>query len=135
MQPLHGQKVAVVGGGSGIGRATALLAAGAGAEVVIGGRTAAKLDAVAAEAGARQITAAVGDHTDPVSVERFATAVEPRDHLVVTRPWASAAASPRSRSSGPASSSRASCSARGGWCARSCRSSARAARCPCSPAC
>lgn len=84
MRALDGRKVAVVGGGSGIGRATALLAAEAGADVVIGGRTAAKLDAVAREAASGRISASVVDHTDPVSVERFAATVGPLDHLVVT---------------------------------------------------
>jgi citronellol/citronellal dehydrogenase len=47
------QVVLVSGGGSGIGRATALLCARLGARVVICGRTAAKLDRVAEFAGAR----------------------------------------------------------------------------------
>ena len=45
---LEGQRVLVTGGGSGIGRATALLCARLGAKVVICGRTAARLEEVAA---------------------------------------------------------------------------------------
>ncbi len=50
---LDGKVVLVSGGGSGIGRATAWLAARLGARVVIGGRTAEKLDAVSAAITAR----------------------------------------------------------------------------------
>lgn len=51
---LKGKVVLVSGGGSGIGRATALLCARLGAKVVICGRTAAKLEAVAAFARAKK---------------------------------------------------------------------------------
>lgn len=84
MEVLDGRTVAVVGGGSGIGRATALLAAASGARVVIGGRTADKLAAVVAAGPPGRILAEAVDHTDPVAVERFAAAVGELDHLVVT---------------------------------------------------
>lgn len=54
---LAGQRMLVFGGGGGIGGATARLAAGLGAEVVLAGRTLAKLDAVAAEIAAAGGTA------------------------------------------------------------------------------
>ena len=55
---LEGKVVLVSGGGSGIGRATAWLAARLGARVVVGGRTAAKLDAVSAAIQARGLACA-----------------------------------------------------------------------------
>lgn len=62
---LDGRRVLVMGGGSGIGEATAARFAGAGAEVVITGRTRDKLDAAAEQIGgkvaARQVDATSAD--------------------------------------------------------------------------
>jgi NAD(P)-dependent dehydrogenase (short-subunit alcohol dehydrogenase family) len=48
-RPLSGQSAVITGGGSGIGRATAATLVGDGAHVLIAGRTAAKLEGVAAD--------------------------------------------------------------------------------------
>jgi citronellol/citronellal dehydrogenase len=68
---LKGQVVLVTGGGSGIGRAVALLCARLGAKVAICGRTAAKLERVAAFARAkrRTILPLTADIRDPAQVE------------------------------------------------------------------
>lgn len=78
---LAGQKVVVVGGSSGIGLATAELAKREGAEVVISSRNADRLNAVAANLGARAIAA---DVTTDESVENLFRACGPVDHVVVT---------------------------------------------------
>lgn len=78
---LAGQKVVVVGGSSGIGLATAGLAKREGAEVVIASRNADRLNAVAANLGARAIAA---DVTTDESVENLFRACGPVDHVVVT---------------------------------------------------
>ena len=78
---LAGQKVVVVGGSSGIGLATAGLAKREGAEVVIASRNAGRLNAVAANLGARAIAA---DVTTDESVENLFRACGPVDHVVVT---------------------------------------------------
>ncbi len=78
---LAGQKVVVVGGSSGIGLATAELMKREGAEVVIASRNADRLNAVAANLGARAIAA---DVTSDESVENLFRACGPVDHVVVT---------------------------------------------------
>ncbi len=60
---LKNKVVLVSGGGSGIGRATAWLAARLGARVIVGGRTASKLDAVSAAIQAHDL-ACVGEIMD-----------------------------------------------------------------------
>lgn len=77
-----GQTVAVVGGGSGIGKAVARMAAAAGAEVVVSSRDQAKLDAVVAEFGTGQALAM--DMTDPGSIASWADTISGLDHLVIS---------------------------------------------------
>lgn len=68
---LEEARVLVTGGGSGIGRATAALLVQKGAQVVIVGRDAKKLDKTAREIGA---TAIPGDVTQENDVKRFVAA-------------------------------------------------------------
>jgi NAD(P)-dependent dehydrogenase (short-subunit alcohol dehydrogenase family) len=81
MSALDGKYVAVVGGSSGIGRATAERAAEAGAQVSIAARDAKRLESVASEIGAKWASV---DMTDPHSVERWASSFDALDHLVIT---------------------------------------------------
>lgn len=79
---LNGQTVAVVGGGSGIGRAIARLASSAGAEVIISSRDGAKLQAAISAIGAGAVLPV--DMTDPDSVAEWADALPRIDHLVIS---------------------------------------------------
>ncbi|MGH6725779.1 MAG: SDR family oxidoreductase [Pseudolabrys sp.] len=78
---LAGKKVVVVGGSSGIGMATAEIAKGEGAEVVIASRNAERLKAAAGKLGA---TAIATDVTNDQSVVDLFRACGPVDHVVVT---------------------------------------------------
>lgn len=78
---LAGKKVVVVGGSSGIGLSTAELAVSEGAEVIIASRNADRLNSVAANLGAKAITA---DVTSDESVENLFRTCGPVDHVVVT---------------------------------------------------
>ena len=78
---LAGKKVVVVGGSSGIGLATAELATREGAEVIVASRNAERLNAAAANLGAKAIAA---DVTSDESVEKLFHACGPVDHVVVT---------------------------------------------------
>jgi NAD(P)-dependent dehydrogenase (short-subunit alcohol dehydrogenase family) len=78
---LAGKKVVVVGGSSGIGLSTAELAKREGAEVIIASRNGDRLNAVAANLGARAIAA---DVTSDESIENLFRACGPVDHVVVT---------------------------------------------------
>ncbi|MSO67757.1 MAG: SDR family oxidoreductase [Pseudolabrys sp.] len=77
---LKGKKV-VVGGSSGIGLATAELAKGQGAEVIIASRNADRLKAAAEKLGAKAIAA---DVTNDESVVNLFRTCGPVDHVVVT---------------------------------------------------
>jgi NAD(P)-dependent dehydrogenase (short-subunit alcohol dehydrogenase family) len=80
---LLGQTVVVIGGSAGIGLETARRARAEGAEVVITGRNAERLQAAASEIGAHG-TAAFDVH-DFAALERFlADAPAPLDHVMVT---------------------------------------------------
>jgi NAD(P)-dependent dehydrogenase (short-subunit alcohol dehydrogenase family) len=80
---LQGQTVVVIGGSSGIGLETARLARTQGADVVLAARRADRLQAAAAEVGARH-TAAF-DATDLAELERFFAEVPaPVDHVLFT---------------------------------------------------
>jgi NAD(P)-dependent dehydrogenase (short-subunit alcohol dehydrogenase family) len=80
---LAGQTVVVIGGSAGIGLETARRAREQGAEVVLTGRNAERLEQAAADVGAKQATAF--DATDPAALERFfASLPEPIDHIMIT---------------------------------------------------
>ncbi|PWR19314.1 SDR family oxidoreductase [Zavarzinia aquatilis] len=81
MFDLSGQSVLVVGGSSGIGRATAQAAKALGAAVTIAARDPEKLAIVAAEIG---VAGAVLDMTDNAAVEAFFAAAPVFDHIVVS---------------------------------------------------
>lgn len=74
-QELTGLAIAVIGGGSGIGRETALLLARAGSRIAIGDRAADTAAAVALEISPTTFSAPV-DVTDPASVAAFRDAAE-----------------------------------------------------------
>ncbi len=72
----------VMGGGSGIGEATAKLFAARGAEVVIAGRDESKLARAQAACGASR--AEVVDGTVPAALNAFFAKLGPFDHLVLS---------------------------------------------------
>jgi NAD(P)-dependent dehydrogenase (short-subunit alcohol dehydrogenase family) len=80
---LQNSRILVVGGSSGIGLATALAAAEAGASVTIASRSQPKLDAALARLGGNA-GAVVLDTSDEVSVERFFAEEAPWNHIVVS---------------------------------------------------
>ena len=80
---LLGQIVVAIGGSAGIGLETARRARAEGADVILAGRDAERLERAAAEVGARG-TAAF-DATDPAALERFFEDLPgPIDHVMVT---------------------------------------------------
>jgi NAD(P)-dependent dehydrogenase (short-subunit alcohol dehydrogenase family) len=82
---LDGQTVVLIGGSAGIGLETARLARAEGADVVLTGRHAERLEGAAAEVDARD-TAAF-DATDPAALKRFFGELPgPIDHVLVTGP-------------------------------------------------
>ncbi|WP_170336193.1 SDR family oxidoreductase [Ruegeria arenilitoris] len=80
---LAGKHVVVVGGGSGMGKATAQMAVGMGAQVTIASRNVAKLSAVASEIGGNVTTSPV-DMTDEPGIRVWATSLGTVDHLVIS---------------------------------------------------
>jgi gluconate 5-dehydrogenase len=72
---LHGHRALVTGGGSGIGLGIARCFVAAGAEVMIAGRTRAKLEAACVELGGK-VKAMTFDVTEAEAAEAFAGAVE-----------------------------------------------------------
>ena len=80
---LQDQSIMVVGGGSGIGKATAAHAAAMGARVHIASRNAGKLEAAAAEIG-HGVTWSSIDMTDESAVKAWAGNLQRLDHLVIS---------------------------------------------------
>jgi NAD(P)-dependent dehydrogenase (short-subunit alcohol dehydrogenase family) len=80
---LLGQTVVVIGGSSGIGLETARRAHSEGAEVILTGRDAERLERASHEIGAR--STAAFDANDPVSLARFFDGLPaPIDHVMIT---------------------------------------------------
>ena len=80
---LEGRRLIVVGGGSNIGRELAMVAAAAGAEVVVAGPRPERLEATAAAVdGAVQVVPV--DLSDEASIAGLAAQAGPFDHLVST---------------------------------------------------
>ena len=83
MRSLTNQRFLVLGGSSGIGLATAIQAAKAGAAVTIASRSRAKLDAALARIGGKA-RAVVLDSGDQAAIEGFFAGEAPWDHVVVS---------------------------------------------------
>lgn len=83
MHSFDGKSVLIVGGSSGIGAATALAFAAAGARVVIAARNPERLAAIASQ-GASAIETRVLDMTDADGVEAFFADRPAYDHVVVS---------------------------------------------------
>jgi NAD(P)-dependent dehydrogenase (short-subunit alcohol dehydrogenase family) len=80
---LVGQTVVLIGGSAGIGLETARRARREGAEVILVGRNAERLERAAREVGASSTSAF--DATDPAAIERFFEGLrDPIDHVLVT---------------------------------------------------
>lgn len=79
----NGKTAVIIGGGSGIGLTVARKFVAAGGSVVIGGRTAAKLEAAAAALGDRARAIPVDTH-DRASLRGFFAEIPQLDHLFVT---------------------------------------------------
>ena len=82
---LESKRVVIIGGSSGIGLATANLAAAAGAKVIIAGRTQSKLEAARSEIG-NDVDIYKVDLTEETSIEELFERVGSFDHLVITGP-------------------------------------------------
>jgi NAD(P)-dependent dehydrogenase (short-subunit alcohol dehydrogenase family) len=79
---LEGQRVVVFGGGSGVGLASAKLLSSKGAEIILSGRDAAKLEAATRDFAGPVTTRAV-DGKDVAAVKAFFEEVGTFDHLVI----------------------------------------------------
>lgn len=79
---LKGKTMAVVGGGSGIGKAVARLAVRAGADVIVSSRDTNKLEAAVSEIGIGRAVAV--DMTVPETVAAWAESLPEIDHLVIS---------------------------------------------------
>ena len=80
---LAGQKIIIFGGTSGIGFATARLAADEGADVVVTGRDQVRLDKAVSELGTR-VTGATVDATSRQALDEFFSRTGAFDHLVLS---------------------------------------------------
>ena len=83
MATLHGQKVVVIGGASGVGYAVAEAAVAAGAEVVVGSSQTARIEAAAAKLG-KGASGVTVDVKDEASVAALFDQVGAFNHLVFT---------------------------------------------------
>ena len=82
---LGGQTVVVIGGSAGIGLETARRARAEGADVIVTGRNADRLERAAADVGA--LSSAAFDATDSAALERFFARLPGQiDHVLVTGP-------------------------------------------------
>ncbi|MEO0774161.1 MAG: SDR family NAD(P)-dependent oxidoreductase, partial [Pseudomonadota bacterium] len=81
--PLNDKTILIVGGATGVGRATAELAAGQGAHVVIASRSEEKLAQAAGEIG-HGVTHSVVDMTDEAAVKAWAADLPEVDFLVIS---------------------------------------------------
>jgi NAD(P)-dependent dehydrogenase (short-subunit alcohol dehydrogenase family) len=82
---LDGQTVMVIGGSAGIGFATARRARAAGANIIITGRDANRLDGAGSELGSTKTVTAAFDATEPETLEGFLDSLQqPVDHLMIT---------------------------------------------------
>jgi NAD(P)-dependent dehydrogenase (short-subunit alcohol dehydrogenase family) len=80
---LLGQTVVLIGGSSGIGLETARRARAEGADVILTGRNAERLERAAQEVGA--LSTAAFDADDPAAVKRFFEGLpDPIDHVLIT---------------------------------------------------
>ena len=82
---LNSKRIVIIGGSSGIGLATAKLAATEGAKVIIAGRTESKLKAAQAEIN-YEVDAYIVDLTEEASIKELFERVGAFDHLVITGP-------------------------------------------------
>ena len=82
-QNLKDNHFLIVGGGSGMGKATAHLASALGASVTIASRDRSKLEQAAASIS-KNITIAPVDMTNEASVKSWASTMQPVDHLIIT---------------------------------------------------
>ncbi|GAA0602786.1 SDR family oxidoreductase [Kutzneria viridogrisea] len=80
---LHGQRVVVLGGTSGIGLATARAAAERGADVVVASSRRTSVDKALAELPSGS-TGHVADLSEPAAIEALFAQLDPIDHLVYT---------------------------------------------------
>jgi NAD(P)-dependent dehydrogenase (short-subunit alcohol dehydrogenase family) len=84
-QELAGQTVVLIGGSAGIGLETARLARREGADVILTGRNAERLEQAARDVDAR--STAAFDATDAAALKRFFDGLpDPIDHVLVTGP-------------------------------------------------
>ena len=81
MYNLQDKTVVIIGGSSGIGLATACMAAKAGAHLIIAGRSQEKLDKARAKIGAKNCTSYVLDNRTPVPIEAFFKKIDHFHHL------------------------------------------------------
>jgi NAD(P)-dependent dehydrogenase (short-subunit alcohol dehydrogenase family) len=84
MSELDKKTVVIVGASSGIGLATAKMAAAQGAEVVMLSRSQAKLDAAAKTVTGGVVRAVAMDMLDAAAVDRVISTIGTIDHLVLT---------------------------------------------------